>query len=469
MRTTGRWGSGPLDGKRDLLTRKGENRAPSYKEVFALPDSSGKHPAPDAASGLRETAVSEQGPFLEVYASSFIGLYKAWRKTMLGKSRNLKALIYASNFIEGIIDLSESLNNRTYAIKRYRVFTVYEPKRREIFAIDFESKIVLHSLCDNILEPLFCKSFINDSYANQRGKGMHCGLDRLKNNMRSFFIKNKAREEGRLRSAGILTMPMMKEWNYNDGWVIKGDVRKYFYSIDHGILRKFIARKLSKMDDKKSAAFAFWLCDKIISSTPNPGIPIGNQTSQLFALLFLDGFDHYMKDFRGITYYGRYMDDFYVICKTKAEAVEILKDIHSYMTGLYLELNEKTQIFPLSHGIDFLGFHTYLTKKGKVVRIIRCKSKMNMKRKINKFRKLVSAGEMKYEDVIHSYTSWKAHAKHGNTHRLIGAIDRYFYSKFPELREGGKKNGKDARISECRRQSKNRNIPREPCHLEDHR
>jgi hypothetical protein len=267
---------------------------------------------------------------------------------------------------------------------------------------------------------------------------MHYGLDRLRDNMRSFFLKNKAREESRLRSSGIMKMPMMDGWNYNEGWVIKGDVRKYFYSIDHGILRKLIAKKLSRMDDKKSAAFAFWLCDKIISSTPGPGIPIGNQTSQLFALLFLDGFDHYMKDRRGIKFYGRYMDDFYVICKTKEEAVELLKDINTRMTDLKLELNEKTHIFPLSHGVDFLGFHTYLTKIGKVVRIIRRKSKVNMKRKINKFRKLVSAGKMEYEDVLHSYTSWKAHAKHGNTRRLIGALDKYFYSKFPELREGGK-------------------------------
>jgi hypothetical protein len=439
-------GSGPLDGKRDLLARKGENRAPSYKEVFALPDSSGEHPAPDAVSGLREAAVSEQGPFFEIYATSFIALYWAWRKTMLGKSQSLTALIYASNSFEMILDLSRKLIDRTYSIKGYRKFTVYEPKKREILAIDFESKIVLHSLCDNILEPLLCRRFITDSYANQRGKGMHYGLDRLRNNMRLFFFKNKAREEERLRSAGM-KMPKIKDWNYNEGWVIKGDIRKYFYSIDHVILRKLVAEKLSAMEDKKSAAFAFWLCDKIISSTPNPGIPIGNQTSQLFALLCLDGFDHYMKDRRGTKYYGRYMDDFYAICRTKEEALELLKEIESHMAGLKLELNEKTQIFPLSHGIDFLGFHTYLTKTGKVVRIIRRKSKVNMKRKINMFRKLVSAGKMSYEDVLESYQSWKAHAKHGNTRRLISAFDTYLYSKFPELREGGKKNGKDIRIS----------------------
>jgi hypothetical protein len=438
MRTTATLGFGPLDGKRDLLTRKGEDRTPSFKEVSALPDSSGKYQAPDAVSGLREAAVSEQGPFFEIYATSFTGLYIAWRKTMLGKARSLVALIYSSNAIEKLFDLSRILTDRSYKIKGYRKFTVYEPKKREILAIDFESKIVLHSLCDNILEPLFCRGFITDSYANQKGKGMHYGLDRLKKHMRSYFLKKKAAEEKRLRSAGILKMPMMKDWDYNDGWVIKGDVRKYFYSIDHGILRKLVAKKLSKMDDRRSAAFAFWLCDKIISSTENPGIPIGNQTSQLFALLVLDGFDHYMKDYNGLKYYGRYMDDFYVILNTKEEAVELLKRIELHMTGLKLELNEKTQLFPLIHGIDFLGFHTYLTKTGNVVRIIRRKSKINMKRKINKFRKLVDMERMKYDDAIHSYQSWRAHAIHGSSYRLINAFDNYLYSKFPELREGGK-------------------------------
>jgi hypothetical protein len=201
------------------------------------------------------------------------------------------------------------------------------------------------------------------------------------------------------------------------------------------------------MEDKKTASFAFWLCDKIISSTPNPGIPIGNQTSQLFALLFLDGFDHFMKDDQGVRFYGRYMDDFYAICQTKNDAFVLLDKMKGYIGKLDLELNQKTQIFPLSHGIDFLGFHTYLTKTGKVIRIIRRKSKTNMKRKINTFKKLVSNGKMDHEDVLHSYQSWKAHAVHGNTRRLIGAIDRYFYSKFPELREGRKGDGKNIRIS----------------------
>jgi retron-type reverse transcriptase len=430
----GTMGSVPLDGKRVLLTHKGEHSAPSFKEVFALPKASGEYPAPDVEPGLRGYAISEQGPFLQTYATSFSGLYKAWKKTMLGKSRSIVALTYSSNAFENLFDLSSRLNIRVYNIKGYRKFTVYEPKTREILAIDFESKIVLHSLCDNILEPLFIRGFIKDSYANQRGKGLHYGLDRLSASMRTVFLKNKTKHEEKLRKSGILKMPPMKEWDYNKGWVIKGDIRKYFYSIDHGILRTMLLKKLARMKDRKSAALAYWLCDKIISSTKNPGIPIGNQTSQLFALLYLDGLDHFIKDEMGIRHYGRYMDDFYAICDTKEEARELLLKIEEYVKGLKLELIEKTHIFPLSHGIDFLGYHTYLTETGKVVRIIRRKSKVNMRRKINSFRRLIDAKKITIKDVLHSYESWKAHARHGNTNRLIVSMDRYFYSKFPELK-----------------------------------
>jgi hypothetical protein len=447
MRTTATGVSGPLDGRRDLLTDNTAKTEPHpIKEAFSLPDMSGKYTAPDALPGLRGVAISEQGPFLEIYATSFIALYRAWKKTMRGKSKSIAALSYSVNLYERLFALSEILTNREYEIKGYRVFWVYEPKQRLILAIDFESKIVLHALCDFILEMLLCASFIVDNYANQRGKGMHYGLNRLTLAMRDVYIKNKMREEERLRSIGA-KMPRMKDWNYDQGWVIKGDIRKYFYSIDHYILIAMLAKKLAKMEDRKTAAFAFWLCELVINSTPNPGIPIGNQTSQLFALLYLDCLDHFIKDKLGIKHYGRYMDDFYIICASKKEAQEILKKIEAFVKELGLELNEKTQIFPLSHGLDFLGFHTYLTKTGKVVRIIRHKSKVNAKRRINMFRKKVDKGEKTLEDALRSHESWLAHAEHGNTRRLISAINRYFYSKFPELKGMGGPNGKALRIA----------------------
>lgn len=103
-----------------------------------------------------------------------------------------------------------------------------------------------------------------------------------------------------------------------------------------------------------------------------------------------------------------------------------------------LRLNGKTQILPLKNGIDFLGFHTYLTQTGKVVRKVRAKSIDNMKRKIRKFRGLVDSGKMTLDSVVQSYASWTGHISHGNTYHLRQNMDAYFFSYFPELKPSPK-------------------------------
>ena len=151
------------------------------------------------------------------------------------------------------------------------------------------------------------------------------------------------------------------------------------------------------------------------------------------ALLYLDDFDHWLRDDLGLVY-GRYMDDFYIVSSDKLLLREILKRIEEYIKPLGLRLNGKTQIFPLKNGIDFLGFHTYLTSTGKVVRKVRAKSIDNMKRKIRKFRGLVDRGKMTLESVSQSYASWTGHISHGNTYHLRQNMDAYFFAYFPELK-----------------------------------
>ena len=117
---------------------------------------------------------------------------------------------------------------------------------------------------------------------------------------------------------------------------------------------------------------------------------------------------------------------------------QILKEIEAYIKPLGLRLNGKTQILPLKNGIDFLGFHTYLTQTGKVVRKVRAKSIDNMKRKIRKFRGLVDSGKMTLDSVVQSYASWTGHISHGNTYHLRQNMDTYFFSYFPELKPSPK-------------------------------
>lgn len=117
---------------------------------------------------------------------------------------------------------------------------------------------------------------------------------------------------------------------------------------------------------------------------------------------------------------------------------QILKEIEAYIKPLGLRLNGKTQILPLKNGIDFLGFHTYLTQTGKVVRKVRAKSIDNMKRKIRKFRTLVDSGKITLDSVVQSYASWTGHISHGNTYHLRQNMDAYFFSYFPELKPSPK-------------------------------
>ena len=148
------------------------------------------------------------------------------------------------------------------------------------------------------------------------------------------------------------------------------------------------------------------------------GLPLGYQTSQLLALMFLDSFDHFVKERLRIRYYGRYMDDFYLIHEDKEYLRYCLKEIRAYLANLHLELNQKTAIFPLRNGIDFCGFHTYLTETGKVVMKLRRSSIQRMNARLRYWSKAYPKGEVSKEDIIISFKAWNAHAAHGNTYIL---------------------------------------------------
>lgn len=173
------------------------------------------------------------------------------------------------------------------------------------------------------------------------------------------------------------------------------------------------------------------MSDAIIDSTPgNVGIPIGNQSSQVYALLYLNELDHYVKEVLRMRYYGRYMDDFYIICESKEALREAWRKIEQLLAPRGLELNQKTQIFPLRNGLDFLGFHTYLTDTGKVIRKVRRSSKDRMRRKLRKYAVMYENGAMTRKQIEESYQSWRSHASHGQCRELITKYDAVCASIF---------------------------------------
>lgn len=350
--------------------------------------------------------------YAEIY--DFGNLYEGYRKTRRGKREKKSVAKFEVNSLESIIYLQRLLEDKNYKMCPYHCFKVYEPKERLIMSNSFKDKVVQHSICDNILRPIYKDKFIYDNYASQKGRGTHFGLDRLAEFMRMHY-----REYG------------------TEGWVLKCDIAKYFYSIDHNVLKKQIRKNIYDPN-------IIQLLDMIIDSIPNPGIPMGNQTSQWFALIYLNEMDHYIKRTLRIKYYGRYMDDFYLIHPDKAYLQYCLKEIEHIVGDLGLKLNQKTDIFPLKNGIDFLGFHTYLTESGKVIRKLRRKSKNNMRRKLKKFREKYDNGEMEFERIKQSYQSWRGHASHGNCYYLIRDMDEFFKNLFKDAieKERNDKNGK---------------------------
>ena len=160
-----------------------------------------------------------------------------------------------------------------------------------------------------------------------------------------------------------------------------------------------------------------------IDSTEGKGIPLGNQINQGFALLYLDGMDKLIKHELGIEYYGRYMDDFYLIHPSKEYLKYCLQVITAYLETLDLILNGKTQIFPFKNGVNYLGFHTYITAAGKPIRRLKNQNKRNAQKKVLRMAELVAAGELPMEKFQTSYGAWKNHISHGNCYKLGLSMD----------------------------------------------
>lgn len=325
----------------------------------------------------------------------FKNMYKAFRKSKCGKGYKKSAARFNIMALEGVNALIEQLKNKTYKISGYTEFKVYEPKERIIQTTSFKDKVVQHSLCDNVILPKLQEIFIRDNCAGQKGKGSLFGLNRLSDQMQAFY----------------------KKYGFN-GYILKCDISKFFYNIPHGQLKDIVNYHFSYDDN------ICWLCDLFIDSTEGKGIPLGNQINQGFALLYLDGMDKLITGELGIEYYGRYMDDFYLMHPNKKYLIYCLEVITEFLKTLDLTLNGKTQILPLKNGVSYLGFHTYITAGGKTIRKLKNQNKRNAQKKYLKMAKLVAEGKISIERFNASYNAWKNHISHGNCYKLGRATDK---------------------------------------------
>lgn len=325
----------------------------------------------------------------------FNNMYRAYRKAKSGKGYKRSSAKFSAMALEGVNALIEQLKNKTYTVSEYNEFRVYEPKERIIKTTSFKDKVVQHSLCDNVIMPRLSSVFIHDNCAGQKKKGTLFGLDRLSFHMREFYNRYGQK-----------------------GYILKCDITKYFYSIDHTLMKYIVEYHFGDEPD------VCWLCNLFIDSTEGKGLPLGNQINQGLALLHIDGLDKLITGELGIEFYGRYMDDFYLIHPSKGYLKYCLEAITEYLNYMELKLNGKTQIVPFKNGLSYLGFHTYVTREGRVIRKLKNQNKRNAQKKYLRMAKLVRDGKLSEEKFRASYNSWKNHISHGNCYKLSCQMDR---------------------------------------------
>lgn len=321
-----------------------------------------------------------------------------WKDSVAGWVKN--GLIHCAK-------LEEQLNNGTYSIDEYSKFVIYEPKKRDIVSTRFKDRVFQRSLCDNYLTEQITKSFIYDNGACLRDKGTEFARKRLIAHMQKFF-----RKHGR------------------NGYVLKCDISNYFGSTPHSVVKEKI-RKLCADD------WAYTEVCRIIDSfgtddNPDVGMGLGSQTTQICQLAVLNDIDHGIKERKRIKHYVRYMDDFILIHEDKDTLKDCLKYVQEEMAKMGLKLSEKkTQIFPISQTIHFLGFSFHLTETGKVIKKVLRNKLSHERRKLKRMAALVDKGEMTRDKVDQCFESWLAHATAEPTPQkkgspFLGRADDYF-------------------------------------------
>ncbi len=302
----------------------------------------------------------------------------AHKNARKGKAHYSEVKMVEANPEKYFMKIRNILKDKTFRNSEYKVFTrECNGKEREIFKLPYFSDRIIHHCIMNILEPIWMKTLISDTYSSLKNRGIHKGVKRIKRAL-------KDRE--------------------NTKYCLKMDVRKFYPSINHVILKQVIRRKIKDKD-------LLWLLDEIIDSAK--GVPIGNYLSQYFGNLYLSGLDHWLKEEKRCKYMFRYCDDICVLHSDKEHLSELRKDISEYLqANLKLRLKSNWQIFPVDkRGIDFLGyrfFHDYtLLRKGTTVRF---------KRRIKQIKK--KHNHLTPINILNGIMSYWGWMKYANCYRL---------------------------------------------------
>lgn len=340
---------------------------------------------------------------------SYENLYQAYLEARKGKRFRDEVLSFSYNLEENLMQISDELKNHTYKVGGYREFYVYEPKKRLIMALPFKDRVVQWAIYQ-LINPVFDKTYISDSFGCRVGKGTHRAVQRL-----YYWLK----------------IVEKKEQKY---YYLKLDISKYFYRVDHEILIDLLHKKIK---DKELLMLLETIINydevpfglKLFGNVDNPedrihgkGMPIGNLTSQMFANLYLNELDQYCKRELGIKHYVRYMDDVIILSDDKKKLHEYKNLIEDFIgKNLKLNLNNKTAIRPISQGIEFVGYRLWPTHIK-----IRKKTALKMRRRLKYVKKQFERKELTLEKVNATVQSYMGILKHCNSYSLQCSIfDNY--------------------------------------------
>lgn len=318
-------------------------------------------------------------------------LLKAWDEFKKGKREKLDAQIFERHLEDNLFSLRQDLSHKRYRHGRYTGFYIHDPKVRRIHKAEVRDRIVHHAVF-RALHPIFEKTFIADSYSARVGQGTHRGIRRL-----GIFLRKTQQTRGRC-------------------FVLKCDIKKFFATLDHAILLDIVNRRIQDPETMR-------LVKNIIRSFSSEfsvpgeakGAPIGNLTSQLFANIYMNELDQFIKHGLHVDYYIRYTDDFLIVHHDENHLHELKGKIDDFLkTELKLSLHpHKVSIRKYRQGIDFLG---YVTLPGH--RVLRTRVKQRMFKKLEKLVRQYKAGEVSEEKLMQSFNSYLGVLGHANSHKL---------------------------------------------------
>lgn len=324
---------------------------------------------------------------------------------------------YLSDMLQKNLELREEILSGQYRVKPTIDFTLNERGHiRQIEAPVVRDRIVQKSLMKHILTPLLTPYLIYDNYASMKQRGTSFARKRFE-----VMLHRYIRKYG------------------TDGYILLIDVKKYFNNIDHDVLKRLIAPRL-KDQPEDVMQLIHYVIDT--SSKTGKGLNLGSECPQIFAIYYLNPVDQFVKVVKGVKYYGRYMDDIFVVGRSKAELRKLLTEIEAKLAELLLEVNnKKTHIVKLHHGFTWLQIKYTVTPTGHITKAMSHNKIVRERRRLKAFRRQFDLDMMTEPQIWEAYQSWRGSVvcDHNACEHSIRAMDALYASLFPPHQEQQKR------------------------------